>query len=90
MCRPYTYIKEIPVEIPKMKKVIMVKKANEIMQYLLREGYRPDEKGYWHNGMACAFASPMWFYCGKERPSYEWSWLDEWLYAEWVPVEESK
>jgi len=90
MCRAFAWIKEIPVEKPLMKKIIMVKKANEIMQHLLREGYKPDEKGYWHNGKAASFAPGMWFYCGKVWVAYEYTWLDEWLYAEWVPVEDGE
>ena len=38
MCRAFAWIKPIPVVPPKMKKVIMVKKANEIMNHLLCGG----------------------------------------------------
>jgi len=83
-------IREVQVEVPKMKKIIMVKTANEIMQYLLGSGYKPDKEGNWRKGEVPEFASSMWFYCGKEKPSYKWWWMDEWLYAEWVPVEEGE
>jgi len=87
MCRSFSWLRPIPIVPPKMKNVIMVKKANEVMNQLLSEGYKPNERGIWHNATAIAFSPAMWFHCGKEKPLL-WVWKDEWLYAEWVPVEE--
>jgi len=89
MCRAFAYIKEIPVKTPVLKPVKVVKKANEVMNQLLSEGYQPDENGYWSNGSDIAFSPAMWYYCGAVAPTGAWSWKDEWLKIIYVPEDEA-